>query len=203
MIMTMNNDTLELAQRDLSLQLLEVDMPVEEAFQEEAVYVEMSDDQLLSEIESILDPAILNDPEFPQTMLEEQPPIDEIEVNSMRFDMGKELIGQGYYYQARDIYSDLSKCGFREYESLVRLGTAQRMLGDVADSAMSLNRALAIRTDCAEAWHQLGLLMMGSERPMLNEAKAFLRQAFRINPDDSEISSDLLRCEMMVKGYTA
>lgn len=203
MNMTMDNDTLELAQRDLSLQLLEMDMPVEEAFQEEAVFIEMSDDQLLSEIENILDPALLNEPEFPQTMLEEQSPIDEVEMNSMRFDMGKELIDQGYYYQARDIYSDLSKCGYREYESLVRLGTTQRMLGDIADSAMSLNRALAIRTDCSEAWHQLGLLMMNSERPMLNEAKAFLRQAFRINPDDSEISTALQRCEMMVKGYTA
>jgi tetratricopeptide (TPR) repeat protein len=123
--------------------------------------------------------------------------------NDVRFDMGVQFLDQGYYYQARDIFLEFTRQGFREYESLVKLGIAQRKLGDVGDAAMSLNKALVLRTDAADAWHQLALLMMESERPLLIEARAFLRQAFRLSPNDYDVSATLQRCEMMLKGYTA
>jgi len=168
---------------------------------EEIVVVEITDEELITEIDDILVGRIAIEDLDPKDLRTD--PLAEVDANAMRFEMGREMIEQGYFYQARDIYSDLSMKGFREYESLVGLGIAHKMLGDISDAVNCLNRALELRTDYPDAWFQLGLLMMESERPMLNEAKAFLRKAYRLKPDDGSIVSNLQRCEMMLKGYTA
>jgi tetratricopeptide (TPR) repeat protein len=174
------------------------DMGMSEA--SDVVEVTFSDEAMLSEIENILNVVTMTEGRASSAYAN---PHGDVDDNAMKFDMGKDLMEQGYFFQARDIYMDLVKQNHREYESLVRLGTAQRKLGDIADAAASLNRALVLQTENAEAWHQLGMLMLEIERPMLNEAKAFLRQAYRLDPSDDQISASLQRCEMMIKGYTA
>ncbi len=166
----------------------------------DVVEVTFSDEAMLSEIENILHVVTMAEGGASSAYASPQEGVDE---HAMKFDMGKDLMEQGYFFQARDIFMDLVRQNYKEYESLVRLGTAQRKLGDIADAAASLNRALVLQTENAEAWHQLGMLMLEIERPMLNEAKAFLRQASRLDPSDDQISASLQRCEMMIKGYTA
>lgn len=166
----------------------------------EVVEVTFSDDVMISEIENILN---VFAPAETKSAAYDVDPLEGVDVNAMKFDMGKDLFDQGYYFQARDIYLELVRQNYMEYESLVRLGAAQRRLGDIADAASSLNKALVLETGNAAAWHQLGMLMLETERPMLNEARAFLRQAYRLDPGDDEINASLQRCEMMIKGYTA
>jgi tetratricopeptide (TPR) repeat protein len=192
----MNSDVVTVARGSDSVEAQEMEM----SGGAEVVEVTFSDDVMLSEIENILHvfaPAEMRSAAY------DVDPLEGANANAMKFDMGKDLFDQGYYFQARDIYLELVKLNYMEYDSLVRLGAAQRKLGDIADAAASLNKALVLETGNAEAWHQLGMLMLETERPMLNEARAFLRQAYRLDPSDVEITASLQRCEMMIKGYTA
>jgi tetratricopeptide (TPR) repeat protein len=166
----------------------------------QAVEVTYSDETMINEIDNILRlvPPLVDGIEG----TERDPPAG-MDVNAMKFDMAADFMAQGYFFQARKIFQELAQGNFKEYDSLVQLGIAHWRLGDITEAISDLNRAMFLDTGRPDAWHRLGLIMLESERPMLNEARAFLRQASRLGPGDAEISASLQRCEMMIKGYTA
>lgn len=106
-------------------------------------------------------------------------------------DVGHRLIAAGEYDLALDAFTRAALDHGMTAEILTGLGTANLGLGRLGQAERQLRRAVAAAPDWAEAWNNLGVVLM--ETGQLAEARQVFRRAYALDNGESDSMRDNLR----------